>query len=94
MLTEEPLTIRQASKAAHLLYELGMAPAGRCDLVERIVGWSSDPLTAWTPYFRKARARHPMLEKLNGMLAADLRGARDFYARNATAAQDPVRQAK
>ena len=94
MLTEEPLTIRQASKAAHLLYELGMAPAGRCDLVERIARWSSDPLTAWTPYFRKARARHPMLEKLNGMLADQLKGVRDFYARNAAAAQDPVRQAE
>jgi hypothetical protein len=94
MLTEEPLTIRQASKAAHFLFELGMAPAGRCDLVERISRWSSDPLPAWKPYFRKARAPHPMLEKLNRMLAADLRGARDFFARNSAAAQDPVRQAE
>jgi DNA modification methylase len=46
-----------------------MAPAGRCDLVERINRWSSNPLTVWTPYFRKAHAKHPMLEKLNGMLA-------------------------
>jgi hypothetical protein len=94
MLTEEPLTIRQASKAAHLLYELGIAPAGRCDLVGRISRWSSDPLPAWTPYFRKARAPHPMLEKLNGMLADQLKGVRDCYARNSAAAQDPVRQAE
>ena len=94
MLTEEPLTIRQASKAAHFLYELGMAPAGRCDLVKRIAGWSSDPLNAWSPYFRKARAQHPMLEKLNGMLADQLKGVRDFYARGPTAARDPARQAE
>jgi hypothetical protein len=94
MLTKAPLTIRQASKAAHLLYELGIAPAGRCDLVGRISRWSSDPLPAWTPYFRKAREPHPMLEKLNGMLADQLKGVRDCYARNSAAAQDPVRQAE
>ena len=94
MLTEEPLTIRQASKAAHFLYELGMAPAGRCDLVDRISRWSSDPLPAWTPYFRKARAPHPMLAKLNWMLADQLKGVRDFYARNAATAQDPARHAE
>jgi hypothetical protein len=71
-----------------------MAPAGRCDLVERIAQWSSDPLNAWSPCFRKARAWHPMLEKLNGMLADQLKGVRDFYESNSVAAQDPVRQAE
>lgn len=94
MLTEEPLTIRQASKAAHFLYELGMAPAGRFDLAQRISGWGNNPLNAWSPYFRKARAPHPMLEKLNGMLADQLKGVRDFYARKSAPAQDPLRRAE
>jgi hypothetical protein len=81
LLTEEPLTLRQASKAAHLLYELGMAPAGRFDLVARKGGWGGDPLNSWSPYFRKARSAHRMLERLNGMLADQLKVARDLHAR-------------
>jgi hypothetical protein len=94
MLAEEPLTIRQASKAAHFLCELGMAPAGRCDLVERISRWGSDPLNAWSPYFRKARAKHRVLEELNRMLADRLKEVRDFYARQSSADQDSARPAE
>ena len=68
--------VRDAGEAANLLFELGMAPPGRFDLVEkRRESWGSqsNQAQAWPPYFKKARKPNAMLAKFNGMLEERLR---------------------
>jgi hypothetical protein len=59
--------VKQAARAADLLFALGMAPAGRFDLVERRRIWGEDPLKAWPPHFKAALAPNPVLDRLNEM---------------------------
>ncbi len=72
--------VRQAAQAAELLFALGMAPAGRFDLVERRRSWGEDPLSAWPPHFRAALAPNPILDRLNEMFAQGLKFARERHA--------------
>jgi hypothetical protein len=59
--------VKRAAQAADLLFELGMAPAGRFDLVEKRRGWGEDPLNAWPPYFKAALAPNPLIDRMNEM---------------------------
>jgi hypothetical protein len=73
--------VRRAAEAAELLFELGMAPAGRFDLVEKRRGWGKDPLNAWPPYFRAALAPNPLIDRVNEMqFIPMLKFARDRHA--------------
>jgi hypothetical protein len=73
--------VRRAAEAADLLFELGMAPAGRFDLVEKRRGWGKDPLNAWPPYFRAALAPNPLIDRVNKMqFIPMLKFARDRHA--------------
>jgi len=72
--------VKQAAKAADLLFDLGMAPAGRFDLVKRRPVWGEDPLDAWPPYFRAAFVSNPALDRINEMqFVPVLKFARDRY---------------
>jgi hypothetical protein len=73
--------VRRAAKAADLLFDLGMAPAGRFDLVETRRGWGADPLNAWPPYFKAALAPNPVLDRMNAMLTEALHFARESSCR-------------
>ena len=73
--------VKQAARAADLLFALGMAPAGRFDLVERRRIWGEDPLKAWPPHFKAALAPNPVLDRLNEMqFIPMLKFARDRHA--------------
>jgi hypothetical protein len=72
--------VKRAALAAELLFELGMAPAGRFDLIEGRRGWGKDRLNAWPPYFREALHPSPMLIRLNGMLLEMLKAAHTLRA--------------
>jgi hypothetical protein len=73
--------VRRAAQAADLLFDLGMAPTGRFDLVKRRRGWGEDPLNAWRPYFKAALAPSPVLDRINEMqFVPALRFARDHHA--------------
>jgi hypothetical protein len=72
---------RRAAKAADLLFDLGMAPAGRFDLVTRRRVWGDDPLHAWPPYFKAALAPNPLIDRMNEMqFIPALKFARDRHA--------------
>ena len=74
--------VRRAAQAADFLFDLGMAPAGRFDLVKRRRVWGDDPLHAWPPYFKAALAPNPVIDRMNEMLFLPaLKIARDHHAR-------------
>lgn len=74
--------IRRAAEAAD---DLGMAPAGRFDLVKRRRVWGDDPLHAWPPYFKAALAPNPVIDRMDEMLFVPaLKIARDHHARRST----------
>jgi hypothetical protein len=72
--------VKQAARAADLLFPLGMALAGRFDLVVRRRVWSEDPLSAWPPHFKAAFAPNPVLDRLNEMFVKELEFARERHA--------------
>ena len=82
--------VKQASQAAELLFALGMAPAGRFDLVERRRGWGENPLNAWRPYFEEACVPVPGLNHLNEMLLQLLKSAREQYANRPRSQSSPT----
>ncbi|MGC2783839.1 MAG: hypothetical protein WA397_08390 [Roseiarcus sp.] len=72
--------VKRAAQAADLLFALGMAPAGRFDLVKRRQGWGEDPLNAWPPHFRAALGPNPLLDRINEMqFVPMLKAARDSH---------------
>jgi hypothetical protein len=84
--------VRRAAKAADLLFDLGMAPAGRFDLVKRRRVWGEDPLRAWPPYFKAALAANPVIERMNEMLLEPaLKFARDRHAGGSPGRTSPHR---
>jgi hypothetical protein len=77
--------VRRAAQAADFLFDLGMAPAGRFDLVKRRRVWGDDPLHAWPPYFKAALAPNPVIDRMNEMLFVPaLKFARDRHAGGST----------
>jgi hypothetical protein len=72
--------VKQAARAADLLFLLGMAPSGRFDLVERRRVWGGDPVKAWAPHFNAALAPNPVLDRLNEMFVKELKFARERHA--------------
>jgi hypothetical protein len=73
--------VRRAAKAADLLFDLGMAPAGRFDAVKRRRVWGDDPLNAWPPYFKAALRPNPVIDRMNEMLFLPaLKFARNHHA--------------
>jgi hypothetical protein len=82
--------VKQAAEAADLLFALGMAPAGRFDLVKRRQGWGEDPLNAWPPHFRAALAPNPVLDRVNAMqFAPMLKAVRDRHRQSRSSLLPP-----
>ncbi len=84
--------VRRATRAADLLFALGMAPAGRFDLVQRRRGWGKEPLNAWPPYFKAALIANPMLDRWNEMFAGTLKVVRAHHAGAAGSQTAPTKQ--
>lgn len=83
--------VKRAAQAADLLFALGMAPAGRFDLVKRRQGWGEDPLNAWPPHFRAALAPNPLLDRVNEMqFVPILKAVRDRHRASLGPPPSPV----